>query len=239
MKNINNKISPASLWQIIVILVFIAGPANYAQDESSRAPVPGDEAKSILESEKNAQITSRQALPSAVVDEEDKPNAILLANLAQNDFPVTIRGLRVILEKYKDEAKDSDLNEEKLSALLLWIDGLAKAHNKLAYAFCKQLSLKADYENECALLRDLRQLKDEFLYLKAQTFIKAKKLKLAIPVLVEITCTEPNSALGQKAYQHLKHSGFSLAPPPAQTVDANQALLDKAAKDKQSPTTKH
>ena len=41
-------------------------------------------------------------------------------------------------------------------------------------------NLKADYEIECNLLKQLRQIKDEFLYLKVQILIKEKRLKQAI-----------------------------------------------------------
>jgi len=93
--------------------------------------------------------------------------------------------------------------------VLIWLDGLLRAHNKLASAFGKQPELKAALENECTIIKQLRSIKNEILYLKAQDLIKDKKLKRAIPLLVDIVCSEPNSALGQKAYQHLKQSGFS------------------------------
>jgi hypothetical protein len=92
---------------------------------------------------------------------------------------------------------------------LVWIDGLMRAHNRLANSFSKVSELKPSYDNECSLIRQLRSIKNEILYIKAQGLIKNKKLKQAIPILVDITCSEPNSSLGLKAYQHLTQSGFS------------------------------
>jgi hypothetical protein len=206
LKNKNNKARTKTIRQIIsalFVMQFCHG--ILAQEESLSAPLPGD---GTYNTSMKVQET-HQNQPVPIVPENDKEKSVFLIGMSSDKYPISINGLKTLVDKSKEDAAETSLGSDTLDPILAWLDALMRAHNRLANAFVKQSDLKSAYENECSLIRQLRGIKNEILYIKAQDLIKGKKLKQAIPMLIDITCSEPNSALGLKAYQHLKQSGFS------------------------------
>ncbi len=180
--------------------------SSSGQDENLSAPLPGSVPYS---GSAKPQEVHQNIQPSVASPESDKEKSNFILGMSSDKYPISINALRALADKYKQEACEGNFDSDSLEPILAWLDELLKAHNKLAYAFAKHNELRPAYENECGLIRQLRGIKNETLYIKAQELIKAKKLKQAIPILIDITCSEPNSTLGLKAYQHLKQSGFS------------------------------
>lgn len=200
----NHRLKSAVIYQLTALVFVLLIPGVHGQEEMLSAPVPG-----VNLPESNLQNVAPQQSSQVVTESNDTEKEKALA-IALEKYPISISGLKSMLDQYKQQIEQSDFNAMNLDEPLLWLDNLLRAHNRLAHAFAKQSDLKPAYENECSLIRQLRSIKNEMLYLKAQNLIKEKKLKRAIPILVDIVCTEPNSPLGQKAYQHLKQSGFSV-----------------------------
>jgi len=212
VKKQNKKFKVKAIYPVISILIFLqTGATVFAQNEILSAPLPGGNVtagNAYIPPVKTSEIQpSAQSQISNNENDKEKSNPFTAPG--SEKLPVSINGLKALLDKYRQDAAEDDLDSDKLDGNLAWIDGLMRAHIRLANAFSKQSDLKSSFDNECSLIRQLRSIKNELLYIKAQSLIKGKKLKQAIPILVDITCSEPNSALGLKAYQHLTQSGFS------------------------------
>jgi len=224
--------------RIISVILLIVGfcPIGFAEEESLSAPLPGSPgsitvgAKDTPSSLGTNPAHEPAALINNAISNSDNKGVIVSPNVFSEDLPVSVKGLIALIEKYKEQASYANLGEGSLNPLLDWINGLIKSHNKLAAAFYPQSNLKTNFENESCIARELHKIKDEVLYLKAQMLIKEKKLKEAIPMLIEIICSEPNSALGQTAYQHLKHCGFS--PQSSSPITKPAPVLPAKAKKK-------
>jgi hypothetical protein len=183
-------------------------PAPSAGTTTNTAPIPGDSAPSS--------INISTGMPPMV-----KPQSSTLS-LESSEAPVSLKLLQASVE----DLKTSGASEESLNKYLIWLDTLIKAHNKLASAFAKQADTLAACNNEHQLSKQLYELKDQVLYLKAQLLMKENKLPEALSILVDITAVEPQSALGQQSYKELVDAGFSPVLPatvPSATVKINSA----------------
>ncbi len=201
-----------------ILIIFAYAPVTLSQDDASSAPLPGSLSNyNVTIPAKQSETQSPPAPIPAAVSTVKNEESVNILSPSSEDLPVSVSGLKGLVTKYKDEAKEGALSESDLDALINWLDGLIKSHNKLMLAFGKT-DLKNNFDSEYSLVRELHQIKNQILYLKAQKLIKEKSLKQAIPILIEITCSEPSSALGQLAYQHLKSSGFS--PPQSNAEQA-------------------
>ncbi len=162
---------------------------------SNSAPVPGQ-----------AILNNQAVLPEAINENMDQE---------KEKLPISIEGIKAAVEDMKGKAARNEPVEESVNKYLNWLDGLIRAHNKLAGSFAKQDRLQVACETERDLSRRLYQIKDQVLYLKAQALIKSDRWAQAMPILVDIAAVEPQSPLGQAAYLRLKQAGFSPETIPA------------------------
>lgn len=173
MKNNNNRfnllLSSLILISLLTTMVFCI--ASFAQEESTSAPLPGSINNVSIPQNNPVQNNSGA---SSVQGSSTQAISATVTDVSLEDFPVSISGLKTLIEKYKEESKSTALEKANLNPLLIWLDGLIKSHNKLAAAFAKQVNLKTNFDSECSLVRELRFIKDEVLYLKAQALIKEK-----------------------------------------------------------------
>lgn len=172
-----------------------APSTNTANDS---APVPGNEQPSQGTVDTSISVQSVSKLQT---DTTSSSNSFL--------GPVSLTAVQADVQ----DLKNGGATEESLNKYLVWLDTLIKAHNKLAAAFAKQNTTSAACNTERNLSKQLYQVKDQVLYLKAQVLLKENRCPEAINILVDIIAVEPQSALGQQAYQRLVEAGFSPKSP--------------------------
>lgn len=197
---------------------------NAVNAQLTTAPLPGSQntdtfpnyvrPQSQFQSQIQTQIqqdtqSSLESVPLAGLNSSSSGKTEAINKVDGEDCPISISGLHAIIDKYKAEIVQTSFNPESLDPLLNWLDSLIKAHNRLAMVFSKQVASRASYQCENTLVHKLRGIRNEVLYLKAQSLTDKKNVNQAMPLLVDIVCSEPNSQLGIKAYSLLRKSGFS------------------------------
>ena len=122
---------------------------------------------------------------------------------------------------YEDaESRLTDLNERlktaspasiknSIYALSEWLQDVANAHWKMYKAFDKSPVTKEQAKQEKEIALRFSKLKNRAKLLKADLFIKQRRVPEALQPLVEIVCQEPRSQTGKDAYQRLVQLGFS------------------------------
>ena len=219
---------------LLIGLFLYCSLLSFAQEES---PLPGVSAsQSDIGAQQSRQVTDypgsvssnsaplpgQAELNNQVVSKESGKGK---DNKEKDDLPVSIDGLKALVEDMKSKSSDNEQGDELVNKYLVWVDGLIKAHNKLAGAFAKQADFQAAGETERDMSRRLYQIKDQFLFLKAKALIKNNQWAEALPILVDITVVEPKSSVGQAAYLCLKQAGFS--PDAKRIVSADTASPKK------------
>jgi hypothetical protein len=194
VKNLNNLIGG----KLLLVLALTFAPC-YAQEQS---PLPGNSENIPSEPVQSPAIES-----APIPGISSIPQSNTSTSLIPVSTPFSLTALQALVADLK--TGQSPITEDTLDKHLTWIDTLIKAHNKLAATFSKQESTQTAYTNERNLSKQLFEIKDQILYLKAITLMKENRWPEAINILVDIIAVEPQSPLGQQAYKRLIEAGFS------------------------------
>lgn len=181
-------------------------------------PLPGNSYEST------APIPGAEAMPSAAAPVVGAPPAAAPAGKGRavsqyRQLPLNpgqAKAKIVELTNLVAVSRPQDV-QERVYQLCEWLADMADAHNRMAVAFSKHDTTKAQSNAERQLQQKFSQLKNEAQLLKADLLINQKRFPEAIGPLVDIVLAEPTSPTGEEAYRRLQDMGFSHAVTPAAT----------------------
>lgn len=138
-------------------------------------------------------------------------NQLVGKNSLYNQLPISYEDAESRLTDLNAQLKTASPATVKNSIYSLseWLQDVANAHWKMYKAFDKSPLTKSQAKQEKEIALRFSKLKNRAKLLKADLFIKQRRVPEALQPLVEIVCQEPRSQTGKDAYQRLVQLGFS------------------------------
>lgn len=223
LSDISNSLCPVSRSALLVVASLLLLPSGAAAQGG--LPIPGNSSTQYVAQAGGAPVGGAPRY-SAPVPGSPVPGGALSAVGGSNydRLPLNPGNAAARLEELRNmltTARPKDF-QDAIGEYCDWLSDMADAHWKLALAFGKSDTTKAQGDSEKQLCMKFGQLKRQGMLLKAESLIKQRRYPEALSPLVDIVVAEPKTETGQSAYRLLQQIGFADENIPKQAAAAGQ-----------------